>query len=258
MTADKAENRFQDGLTTCRKVVKESAMFEELCQALRPHRSLVEKVRCLAIGSFHDEFPARYQLALLLELIDFIEDEKQRTIEVSVYDPVFTSDDLNFISDMGPNWMCSKEAPSWIGVGNSNQVLFFLPHAPLDLTEEILKTEKPELWLANNVIAHTDRYTKLQLHEKYPVISKLLNVLESSLKNDPIAKLPDDEEFKTFVSKKKKRRNRKVFIEPKIDYDSVDSHFETCKILTSFNNGLLLKEQPWINSFSDLTLHHIE
>lgn len=251
-------NQFQDRLDACRQTVKVSAMFRDLSDALTPYRDTIEKVRCLAIGSFYEDFPARYQLALLLELIEFLAGEKKRSITVSIYDPVFTPSDLQFIKDRGPDWACEEIDSQPLEDSSRDQILFFLPHAPLDLTEKVLKTEKPSLWLANNVVAHTDRYTKLQLHEKYPVISKLLNVLKSPPKGGscPLKK-PEDEEFKTFTSKKKKRRNKRIFVEPEIDYRSVESHFETCNILTNFEDGYLLKNLPWVNSFSDLTLHYI-
>lgn len=257
MASDRSESRFRDGLAASRKVIKESAMLEDLFQALAPHKDSIDKVRCLAIGSFYEDFPARYQLALLLELVEFLAGEAQRTISVSVYDPVFSSEDLGFISEMGSSWTCDEKTPSCTGADWPRQALFFLPHAPLDLTEQVLKAEKPSLWLANNVIAHTDRYTKLQLHAKYPVISKLVHALESSNKDVKAPAALEEEGFKTFVSKRKKRKNRNRFVEPTVDFSSVDSYFENCSVLTSFDDGSLLKDQPWINSFSDLSLHHI-
>lgn len=255
--------RFKDGLVTCRDIVHRSSMFKELCDSLEPYRNTIIRVRCLAIGSFHEDLAARYQIALLQELIDFILGGEQEEMSVSIYDPVFTKDDLDYIHEMGPSWSVDEKAPDWAQGITHNQTLFFLPHAPLDLTEQVLRTEQPNLWLANNVVTHTDRYTKLQLHEKYPVISKLLHSLETeekTLKTDqPLSKPTEsNDEFTTFVSRRKKRANKNKFKEPIIDYDSVTSHFKRCKIITTFREGSFLKNQPWLNSFSDLTLHLIE
>lgn len=254
---------FGDAIRICRDVIKQSGMFNELCNALEPYKGTISRIRCLAIGSFYEDYPARYQLSLLLELVDYIEQGKQPDLLVSLYDPVFTQEDVNFISSLGPHWTIDEFAPEWEPASFAS-TLFFLPHASLGLTEKILETEKPHLWLANHVVAHTDRYTKLQLHAKYPVISKLLHVLESTnISSETKANIvknviTSDDQFSTFVSKRKRRKNKVKYVEPIIDYSPIESHFDSCKILTSFKDGDLLKNQSWVNSFSDLALHLIE
>lgn len=254
---------FGDGLSICRDLIKQSGMFNELCDALEPYKETISKIRCLAIGSFYEDYPARYQLALLLELVDYVQKGKQTDLLVSLYDPVFTQEDVKYINSLGPRWTIDEIAPEW-EPDSLTSTLFFLPHASLGLTEKILRTEKPHLWLANHVVAHTDRYTKLQLHEKYPVMSKLLHVLESpnvsSETKDKVVKnfITGDDQFTTFVSKRKRRKNKVKYTEPIIDYSLIESHINSCKILTSFQDGDLLKNQLWLNSFSDLALHLIE
>ncbi|QLL33289.1 hypothetical protein HG536_0E02000 [Torulaspora globosa] len=259
MGSYKAPGLFQDRLDACRDVIRGSAMLRELREALAPYADSIDKIRCLALGSFHEDVPARYQLALLLEIESFLRDEGKKTISVSLYDPVFTADDIEYIHQRGPNYTVDQSPPNGFQDANSKQILYFLPHAPLDLTEQVLIAEQPRLLLANNIVEHTDRYTKARLHEKYPMLSKLLHVLEraATVPDSTQANAVDvDDQFKSFVSKKK-RRNKKVFKEPVIDYDSVKSYFNNCSIITDFQAGALLRDQPWINSFSDLTFHHI-
>lgn len=241
---------FEELLQGDRHVIKSSSMFHDLCGALEPYGAKIDRIRCLAIGGFHETFPARYQLALLLELVDYLAHDGN--LLVSIYDPVFSDDDKAYITAKGQQWTIDENSP-WRD--ESDSTLFFLPHAPLDLSEVIVASEKPKLWLANNVIQHSDRYTKLQLHEKYPLMSKLVNCL--SLRQQPPSQTED--QFAVFVSKKsKKKRAKNRFQEPEINYADVCSYFSECKVLTDFDNGILLKEQPWVNSFSDLTLHLIE
>lgn len=239
MGCDGAVRSFEDRLEGCRSVVRGSAMFRELSEKLVPFAGEIDGIRCLALGSFHEDVPARYQLALLLELEELI-----GGVSVSLYDPAFTADDIGYLQKRG--YIVSENE------GFRPGILHFLPHAPLDLTEQVLRTEQPRLLLANNIVQHTDRYTKARLHEKYPTVSKLLHVLVASAPDSAQA----NDQFTTFVSKKK-RRNKKVFKEPVIDYDSVKSYFTNCSIVTDFQGGALLRDQPWNNSFSDLAFHHI-
>lgn len=245
---------FDEQIADYRNVIKESLMLQKLVEQIEDLKNSFKIIRCLAIGGFTDDFPARYQLALLLELYDVLLNEESKIL-VSIYDPVFTDEDKAFISNMGDSW--SIEETITYSEENVDSILYFLPHAPLDLTEDILINEKPKYWLANNIIQHVDRYTKLQLHEKYPLISKLVHVLEA---RNPVYKKQENNQdgFSTFVSKKKRRNNKFKLQEVEIDYDNTVSYFNTCKILTDFDSGDLLKDKPWINAFSDLTLHLIE
>lgn len=248
----------EDVLRKYRDEIRLSEMFKCLCASLEPFRESIGKVRCLAIGSFHDDFPARYQLALLCELVEYF----PGNVLVSIYDPIFTPEDCRYISSLH-NWSVDQKAPIW--KEDSVNTLFFLPHAPLELTEQVLDEECPHLWLANHAVAHTDRYTKLQLYQEYPVLSKLVYLLNSEILQEPkeeqTAKITtittNADEFTKFVPKRK-RKNKKVFQDVQLNYTVINSHFKSCKILQDFEQGALLKNQPWINSFSDLALHFLE
>ena len=247
---------FPEIIESYRETVNSSDMFCDLCTSLEEYKTQITSIRCLAIGSFSDDFPAKYQLALLLEIIDYLE-KGDRDIQVSIYDPVFTDEDKQYISENCNTWTINRD----IDLDNfkTESTLFFLPHAPLDLTEAILEKEKPRFLLANNVIQHTDRYTKAQLFEKYPLLSKLVHLVEADSKPSAEAQATLDDGFTTFVSKKKRKQKSKYkFIEPTIDYAGIESSFQSCKFLTTFSRGQLLKDKPWVNSFSDLAFHYLE
>ncbi|CCH60024.1 hypothetical protein TBLA_0C02120 [Henningerozyma blattae CBS 6284] len=246
---------FKDQITEYIQIIEESEMFKHLVCELKERFTHIEKIRCLAIGSFAEDFQARYQIAFLIKLVEVLSKDKHEHIVVSINDPVFTEEDMQYIHDLGDSW---KVEPDLQQIERStNKTLFFLPHAPLELTESVLMTEKPQIFLANNLVRHTDRYTKIKLFEKYPVMSKLVNYLEKnevSMKNNEIAK--NDEDFQ-IVKKKKRRGKNIIYKEAQVDYDSIETYFETAEIISDFKNGKLLENQPWINSFSDLTLHLI-
>ncbi|CAR26577.1 hypothetical protein ZYGR_0H03950 [Zygosaccharomyces rouxii] len=244
------KREFSEVLGEYRDEIKKSQMFKELCQSLEAYRQHIVRVRCLALGSFHEEFSAKWQLALLMELLDYLNASNPL---VSVYDPVFTEEDLKFVSQL-ERWSVDENlSAEWNE--DSSRTLFFLPHAPLDLTELVLDKEQPKYWLANHFIAHTDRYTKVQLFEKYPLISKLINSLSATgPRRDQMA---SQDEFTTFVPRRK-RKNRQAYQEPKLDYSRINSKFQKCELLQDFQQGDLLRNQPWVNSFSDLALHLID
>lgn len=251
---------FPEILESYEAIIRPSEMFSELCKTLDIYKENINKIRCLAIGSFTEDFQAGYQLALLLELVKYL-DKNDKSVHVSIYDPVFNNQDKQYIKDNVKGWTIEENMDETNL--DSASTLFFLPHAPLDLTEDILKNEKPRYLLANNVIQHTDRYTKAQLYEKYPILGKLVHFSEKKFRETKSPTNTDDntnDDFTTFLSKKKRNRNSKSkykLVEAKIDYDSIITNFSDCQILTTFENGKMLKDMPWINSFSDLSMHLI-
>ena len=255
-----------------RTTIHASAMFNDLCETLQRYKEQIMRIRCLALGEFYSDFPAKYQLALLLELLEFLESDRDQKILVSIYDPVFGKDEKTFIEKMGSNWSIDESI-----TGDDNvhlmHTLFYLPHAPLDLTDTVLLREKPSLLLANNIIEHTSRYTKSELFQKYPALSRLINSLENtdSANKGSVQNVisstgtlgdtnSDGDNFTTYTPKRRRRKNKSKFLfqEPEIDYGSIDTWFRSCELLTTFENGALLKDKPWANSFSDMSLHLIE
>ena len=251
---------FEEIVRANRDVLKESVFLSNLFQILQPHVNNIKKIRCLAIGNFREDFPATYQFALLLEIIDYIKSEDDRDVLISLYDPIFTKEEIQYLKSLGSRWLIEEEFLE-SDARDYESVLYFLPHAPLDLTENILSSQRPHLWLANNMISHTDRYTKAKLCEKYPNLGKLVHYLQPNTALEG-KKLHDVDDFETFIPKRKrKNRNNSSKLKvklPEIDYNSIATKFKSCQILTDFDEGKYLKEKPWINSFSDLTLHAIE
>ncbi|CCE61877.1 hypothetical protein TPHA_0B02050 [Tetrapisispora phaffii CBS 4417] len=262
----KIKNRldtFNGDLIKFRQIIRESEFFTELVDILCEKYKGIDRIRCLALGSFHEEIPARYQFALLLEIIEKIEHENGKQLKVSIYDPVFTNDDIEYIGKNGINWTIDENPPQWSNFTDST--IYYLPHAPLDLTENVIKNEHPKIWLANNLIEHSDRYTKAQLYDKYPVIAKLVYILTSNSSVSGNSGVIQDKKiqedgFTRFESSKKKRgRKKKLAVSQcSFDYSLIESYFNNCRFESKFNDGLLLNNKPWINSFSDLTLHIID
>lgn len=117
------------------------------------------------------------------------------------------------------------------------EVLFFLPHASLELTDHLISTYKVSHLLANDVVAHTDRLTKKKLYDSFRALSYLKLLLDA-----PAV----DTGFQTV---KKKRRNRQVFQEPDLQHDPMYFTAATVKRLPSGG--------PWDNAFTDLAFHSL-
>lgn len=129
--------------------------------------------------------------------------EDERDVVVSLYDPIFTKEEIQYLKSLGSEWLIEEEFSENDAI-DYESVLYFLPHAPLDLTENILSSQRPHLWLANNMISHTDRYTKAKLCENYPNLGKLVHYLQTNAPPE-VKKAHDVDGFATFIPKRKRK-----------------------------------------------------
>lgn len=219
------------------KAVRESVLYKKITDACDPVK--FTSIRCVALGSPCQETPALYQLALLRAIA---EDHGIPNGQISLFDPVFTALDEALLHDMG--YIVEDVYSPKV---DKDTCLFFLPHAPLSLTNTILNDQEPKHFLSNNVVTHTDRMIKTELHKKYPLLSKLVHLLEQST-----TAIVDD--FQPVIKRKNRKPQKNKFIEIKIDYDAVDTYFSSPS-MTSFKES---EEGPWINSFTDLAYHIIQ
>lgn len=197
-------------------------------------------IRCLALGSPSNSRNALYQLAYVVEIAKFFDIDR-----VSMYDPVFTSKDVYLLESMKYVVEESTEL-------EPKETLYFIPHAPLELTNVILNNEKPAYILGNDIVSHTDRYTKQKLYDTYPTISYLVHLTQKS--RDKSHVVDDNEDFVPVT--KRKKRGKKAFQEPTLNYDGQEWYFMTATVsrfVESFR-----KNDDWGNSFSDLAYHVLE
>lgn len=224
-------------------VVKASKLLAEVTGALEPHRAQFDMIRCLALGSPTQDAAAGYQLALLCLIADHFGIEYGR---VSLFDPVFSQDDFSLFGELG-----LKVEPELATA--TTTALYFMPHADLSLTNDVVTSQAPRLLLANNLISHTSRLGKLDLFRQYPVVSKLVHQLEQA---GPAAGAVDTGAGDGFqVVRKKTRRNNKLklkFTEPEIDYNEIDMKYSdiTLTPLTEVSG-------QWNNAFTDLAFHSL-
>ncbi|CAH2350769.1 SRR1-like protein Ber1p [[Candida] railenensis] len=218
-------------------IISSSKLVQETVQILEKYSiTSVPVIRCLALGSPSESNAALYQLAYLNELVSHF-----KTAQVTLFDPVFNDKDEDIFQKFNYRIESSFVPPS------NRQVLYFLPHADLRMTEELFETDKPLWLLSNDIIAHTDRYTKRKLFDEYRTISLVKNLLE---KTDRQSSSGQPSEFQVVASKKSRRNKKSVFVEPEIEYKYSEVYFREVKA-----TKLLQGEGSWGNAFSDLAFH---
>ncbi|ESX01918.1 hypothetical protein HPODL_04685 [Ogataea parapolymorpha DL-1] len=178
------------------------------------------KVRCLALGSPIEEEQANYQLAFLCEISRHLNIDT-----VSVYDPAFTKDDKRFLSSE-----CGFQIETSFEPHNMDCVLFFVPHAPIDLLESLFSI-KPNYILTNDVSIYTNKFTDKEYFDKYPLCATVCNSIGTKV----------DDGFTVVKRRNKHTISRNEIPLPKI---AVLCH----KINPYFT-------RPWAHSFSDLCLY---
>lgn len=128
----------------------------------------INSIRCLALGPPSDTastMPAMYQLALLQLLTELL---RVPNTHVSVWDPVFSDMDKSILEKSG--YQVSPELPNV----ELNCCLFYMPHAPLSLTNDILATlekSKISIILGNLLTTYDTRVSPADLEEKYPYLN---------------------------------------------------------------------------------------
>lgn len=216
----------------------------------------ISHIICLALGSPELSSAARYQLALLKKLVEGFELSPSK---VFLYDPVFTDTDKQVITSLGYHLeslelavkLCLEEPSTTkeetettetnVEDKTTPRILYFLPHASLELTEEVLSRYHARYLLANDAIAHTDRLTTRKLYDNYRTLSYLVLLTDQS---------SVETQFQTV--KKKRRQKTNVFVEPKLDFSADNMYFNSTTIKR------LPTEGPWGNAFTDLALHKLD
>lgn len=106
-------------------------------------RDSIISLRCLALGSPTENQGPRFQLALLLILVDILEIN-----EVSAWDPLFTAKDFDLLQTIFGITVVER-------YGASTGTLWYLPHAPLSLIAELQPNF--EFYIGNNLASFQPR-----------------------------------------------------------------------------------------------------
>lgn len=222
-----------------------STVLSECIHLLEPFRGF-KVIRCLALGSPTGEFQALYQLALLALLaVEF------KVEQVICYDPVFTEDDILLLTGMSfevPRGVDDKEGHDE-GRSLDEPPVYFMPHAPRTLMEDIIRSKQPRIILGNDPEAAMGSLSLEKYLSQFPMLATLSHL--ARCKQEP--HLPKQENDFIIPKKRKNRRQSKyLYKEPALVYPT-DVYFTDVEVRRLPREP----DAPYKDSFSDMALSEI-
>ena len=162
-------------------------------------------IRCLGLGSLESEIYPLHQLCPLKQIVDQLSTKKD--IVVSLWDPIFTVLDKEFIQSK--LHYVVEEKPSF--ENDRNDILYYMPHFPIEEIEKILVNCEPLLLLTNDLQAYSLRLSSWKFLSLYPICASISFLSETeNLANDDSQKAPlVSSSVGDFHFVKKKHRNRR-------------------------------------------------
>ncbi|GMM40084.1 Ber1 protein [Hanseniaspora uvarum] len=230
-------------------LIQKSEFFENLATNLVLIKDITH-VRCLALGSFIEDIQPLYQLSLLVEitnkLIDINSDNDDYKLTISLYDPVFTTKDINFINkdlnDKNKNvtWIYEDEK-KWEENEHQENTLYYIPHGDLHLLNYLFPLMKPKYYLGNYIF---DQLTRVKAED-----TDMIYLNNIKMKHCDNTRRNDSDDFQHI----KKRNNKTKIIESNFEVEVVDLYFKQIRVNTNFHQHI--EQGPWLSSFSSLALH---
>lgn len=106
-----------------------TALLKEGLFALK--NPVISEIICFGLGKIGECTIARYQFALLLCLKELY------NVDVYVYDPIFSENDISLLNHFGIN-ILEKNLEGKYKIINRETTLFYLPHCPKQLTNNLV------------------------------------------------------------------------------------------------------------------------
>ncbi|GMM38635.1 Ber1 protein [Saccharomycopsis crataegensis] len=148
------------------------------------------QIRSLALGSMSSEISPKFQMALLLLI-----KEQLNVKRISLYDPEFNDLDREL---MTKEYDMTVDEIDPFSKENNENVIYYLPHIPLEVLEGLIAEKHPSYMICNNIEKHLSRFTVNEIITKFPELSLVYFKLE-----------PDVNDEFTVVEKKKPRNRKK-------------------------------------------------
>jgi len=152
----------------CQRIVKECLSIASLASP---------QVLCLGLGSPSTSVNARVQLALLLDVCDYLKVDREH---VSVYDPVFTAEDASLFGELRIRLLTENKNGGYLIM---RPTLCFMPHCDIDIYENLLQANWSKERLSNIVLVanrlsdYLDRNPIHKLKSRAPCLLRLAPIL---------------------------------------------------------------------------------
>ncbi|KAG1756461.1 SRR1-domain-containing protein [Suillus paluster] len=169
----KADIESNGWITTCQGLLKD---------ALRNTNISCPNVLCLGLGSPSTSREARAQLAFLISSCAILE---IGLTNVSIYDPVFTDADKEFLQSFG--MQCLSDTASLLFLSSyavEHPTVLYMPHCDLKLYENIIGANWSRerlariIFVANRFQDYTDNNPQSKLEIESPYLMRLVPHLE--------------------------------------------------------------------------------
>ncbi|KIM80814.1 hypothetical protein PILCRDRAFT_518728 [Piloderma croceum F 1598] len=150
-----------------------------LCEAMNTFPFTSFEVLCLGLGSPSCSRDARAQLAFLVSTCDSCGIDRRK---VSIYDPVFTEDDVKLLRDLQFNCLTDDKQAKYPLL---NPTLLFMPHCDRNLYENVLRANWTQerlqnmLLIANCFSEYVDNIPSHKLTVESPCLTRIAPYLES-------------------------------------------------------------------------------
>ncbi|KAK0483465.1 SRR1-domain-containing protein [Armillaria novae-zelandiae] len=138
------------------------------------HDNKCPDVLCLGLGSPFSSPNSRAQLAFLLLICKSLNIDCSR---VSLYDPVFTEEDLCFFEEQKLKVLCEKK-----GYAIDSPTLVYMPHCDMELHEDILKdnsTVRNAILICNRLGDYVESNPSHKLEARVPCLCRIVPFLVS-------------------------------------------------------------------------------
>lgn len=132
-------------------------------------------ILCLGLGSPSVSRASRMQLSLLHEICNRL---NMPSSAVSLYEPVFTPDDITGLQQLGFEAKGDEEARSAIHILSSPTILF-MPHCDAELYQSILQLNQEGInrliFVGNQLEDYLLQYDTSRLEENYPTLKSIVS-----------------------------------------------------------------------------------
>uniref|UniRef100_A0A182SHT4 SRR1 domain-containing protein n=1 Tax=Anopheles maculatus TaxID=74869 RepID=A0A182SHT4_9DIPT len=136
---------FSTQLQSAESDISQSTFFRQCLETVEPLLTGVQNIVCLGLGNFHQCAIARYQLAF----IRCLRKQTNLTVGGQFFDPVFTSSEVDALHALGETVLHENLEGKY---SVERKTLFFLPHCPKQIVNNLLWKNWDPCRLANVVL----------------------------------------------------------------------------------------------------------
>ncbi len=163
-------------------------------------------IRCLGLGSIESEVYPLHQLCLLKRIVDQQCPENENEITVSLWDPVFTDLDKEFI-ETTMHYVVQEDSAFESG---RDDVLYYMPHFPIEEIEKIFSNYEPKLLFTNDLQTYSLRLSSRKYLSLYPICASVSFLTdEENLKDTNSQSILQINASNGFHSVKRNHKNRR-------------------------------------------------